>query len=747
VAVQNNKSLLTITGSIITGNTTSAPGSGGGIYLGLSHGFATVTNTSITNNSAYLDGGGVEVYHAYSSVYLRDNTVTGNSSGRHGGGIDATVVGNSFTLDGSIVSNNTTGPFDVGGRGGGVFASGVNGSEVISIDTSVITGNVAQQNGDGGGLLLDAALILVHGTTVAGNTAGVGGGVNLLGQATFDNVTITNNTAQRTDGKGAGGGVFADGSVTFTSSTIGGDTTATANHAQQGSGGVEITGSTAKLQNSIVANNTSSGGTNADIQADGATVTSTYSLIKTPGTTTIGDGTGDLTGVDPILAPLADNGSVILAGNPNSGPLHPQTLMPICPNSPVVNAGQIPFAPGMTDERGKPRFAGGRVDMGAVEVQGGFIQFTTTAQSISGDAPGTVTATVTRTGGAEGAVSVGYRTFDSTAKAGIDYVETSGTLSWADGDTASKSFTVPILHDPTYDPDERFMVVLDQPTCSAGDGLTFSEIVTITESVLPTLSINNVSTSEGNGGATPFTFTVKLSEPSTQPTTVDYATANGTAVAGSDYTAASGTLTFNPGVTTQMITVNVTGDPFCEPDETFTVNLSSPTNATIADGTGTGTIVNDDSCSADIGITKTGPTIVYAETPFTYTMAVTNAGPGVANSVIVTDPLPAGTTFVSATPSQGSCSGTTTVTCSLGVLGIGANATIALTVTPATTGPLRNTASVSIAPMTDPNPANNSATAQATVLAATTIPALGERLLMLLGGMLAAIGAWVLGRK
>ena len=69
--------------------------------------------------------------------------------------------------------------------------------------------------------------------------------------------------------------------------------------------------------------------------------------------------------------------------------------------------------------------------------------------------------------------------------------------------------------------------------------------------------------------------------------TVGYATAGGTATAGSDYAATSGTLTFNPGVTTQTITVNVNGDTTVEPDETFFVDLSAPTNATIATAQGT----------------------------------------------------------------------------------------------------------------------------------------------------------------
>jgi Calx-beta domain len=81
---------------------------------------------------------------------------------------------------------------------------------------------------------------------------------------------------------------------------------------------------------------------------------------------------------------------------------------------------------------------------------------------------------------------------------------------------------------------------------------------------------------------------------------VSYATANGTAIAGSDYVAASGTLTFAPGTTSQTVVVTVNGDTVPEGNETFLVNLGSPSNATIARGQGTGTILNDDAAPGSI---------------------------------------------------------------------------------------------------------------------------------------------------
>ena len=93
----------------------------------------------------------------------------------------------------------------------------------------------------------------------------------------------------------------------------------------------------------------------------------------------------------------------------------------------------------------------------------------------------------------------------------------------------------------------------------------------------PSLVINNVSVNEAAGT---MTFTVTLSAASGQSVSVNYATGNGTATAGSDYTAASGTLTFTPGVTSQTITVPITNDKVSESNETFNVTLSGAVNAT-----------------------------------------------------------------------------------------------------------------------------------------------------------------------
>jgi hypothetical protein len=111
----------------------------------------------------------------------------------------------------------------------------------------------------------------------------------------------------------------------------------------------------------------------------------------------------------------------------------------------------------------------------------------------------------------------------------------------------------------------------------------------------PSLSINDVSITEGDVGTKVLSFTVTLSAASGLTVTTNYATANGTATAPSDYTAIASTLlTFNPGDTSKTVSVTINGDVGFEPDETFFVNLSNPVNATISDNQGLGTIQNDD---------------------------------------------------------------------------------------------------------------------------------------------------------
>ena len=150
-----------------------------------------------------------------------------------------------------------------------------------------------------------------------------------------------------------------------------------------------------------------------------------------------------------------------------------------------------------------------------------------------------------------------------------------------------------MLGDSLDEANETFAVNLSSPvnaTIATAQGTG----TIVDNDAAPSISIGDVSVTEGNTGTKTASFTVTLSAASGQTVTVNYATANGTATAGSDYLAATGTLTFAPGVTSQPVVVTVNGDALNEANETVLVNLSGATNASISDSQGTLTITNDD---------------------------------------------------------------------------------------------------------------------------------------------------------
>lgn len=208
----------------------------------------------------------------------------------------------------------------------------------------------------------------------------------------------------------------------------------------------------------------------------------------------------------------------------------------------------------------------------------------------SGQALATFTVSLSAASGH--AISVDYSTADNTALAGVDYAATAGTLSFAAG-TTSKSFTVPFYGDVLDEANETFFVNLSNPiNASLADD---QAIGTINDNdAAPSLKINDVTITEGNSGTTNATFTVTLSAASGQAASVNFATANGTALAGSDYETQSGALLFAPGEKTKTIVIAVTGDTLDEANETYFVKLSAATNASLADSIGLSTIADND---------------------------------------------------------------------------------------------------------------------------------------------------------
>ena len=210
------------------------------------------------------------------------------------------------------------------------------------------------------------------------------------------------------------------------------------------------------------------------------------------------------------------------------------------------------------------------------------------------EATNAVVVTVNRTGGTLGGVSVNYATTDGMATAGQDYTNTHGTLTFAAGET-SKQFSIPILEDNLDEPNETLGITLSNPSVGAGLISPSSATLTIGDNdATPTLSISDVSQAEGNENITDFNFVVTMNGASSQTVTINYQTAGGTATGGIDYTTTSGTLSFASGETTKTITVPVFGELTVEINEIFNINLSAPSNATISDSQGVGTIQDDD---------------------------------------------------------------------------------------------------------------------------------------------------------
>jgi Calx-beta domain len=244
------------------------------------------------------------------------------------------------------------------------------------------------------------------------------------------------------------------------------------------------------------------------------------------------------------------------------------------------------------------------------------------------DNAGVITITVLRGSNPLVPVTVDYSTTPGTAIAGVNYTAVTGTLVFASG-VKSVTFQVPIINDLVYDGsatsngDLTFNVNLSNPQGGGAFIGSPSTTVTVTETTLPSITMSGGSVVEGTSGTTDLPFTLTL-QPTVNTVTVDYTTVDGTATAGQDYTAGSGTVTFAPGQTTQTVDVSVIGSTVVKPTETVLLELFNATNATISQLSTTGTILNDNVPSISIGnVTVTEPIsgIVNAVFPLTLSTA------------------------------------------------------------------------------------------------------------------------------
>ena len=590
---------LTVEESVVKDS--EAGGDGGGIA---STGAAlTLRDSTIRNNHTYVassnqggDGGGV---FANDSTHVLLDTVTLhlNAAAFDGGGIEVrapqsgaevTIVESTLHQNSSGARGHLTAPFPNHNGGGFSFESVPD----FTILRTTMSGNTANYSGGAGGRLLDSQGHIENSTFTTGYNSGARPGAG-LGMESSD-VTITHTT-------------FAD-NFALTA------------YNQQGNGVHAAAGSTVDVSNSIFHNQ---GGDDLYIE-NGSTIALRYTYVRDAGNAVIQDNGGNI--IDPpsstVFGPLQNNG----------GPT--QTRLP---QGVVVNAGDPAFtAPPATDQRGLARVNGGRIDMGAVELHPGTIQFDTGSSNVNENG-GSIAVTVTRIGGSDG--------------------DLGGTLSIAGG---------------------------------------------------------------------------------------------GTATQGSDFASPSPNSFFWPSgnAVAQSTTILINDDATYEGDEMFTLQLAGAAIGTPS--AHTVTIIENDPIPADLSISKSiaEPAPYAAGHVITFNIVVTNAGPADATNVVVTDVLPDGVTFLSATPPD-ACSGAPTVVCSLGTLGDGASATITIRARLDAGGDFTNSASVS-SPTADEDANDNSdgvAFAVSGPAATADVPTLGTAMQIALAALIAALGLGFLKRS
>ena len=232
------------------------------------------------------------------------------------------------------------------------------------------------------------------------------------------------------------------------------------------------------------------------------------------------------------------------------------------------------------------------IDNARAQEDAGHLRFPVTLASLSGKT-----------------VTVGYSSTDGTATGGSDYTAVNGTLTFAAG-TLARTIAVPVTDDSLDEEDETFTMTLQSPSnatlLDAGATGTIAD-----DDDTPGLSVDDATAGEADGH---LHFPVALGGASAKTVTVGYSSTDGTATGGSDYTAVNGTLTFAAGTLARTIAVPVTDDSLDEEDETFTMTLQSPSNATLNDDSATGTIVdNDDSAVVSPGTDDPALSIAHAQ--------------------------------------------------------------------------------------------------------------------------------------
>lgn len=474
LATQDTAVEVAISGLKITGG--SVTGNGAGIQSGAGH--LVLEGVEISGNSAAPlttgQGGGLWVSDAAQGVSIAHSAIEGNAA-RTGGGIYIGALAGPLEILSSRIAMNDA------ELGAGIFID--NNEKPVTIEQSTVAGNNA--SGPGGGIYMrhggtDGTLTL-RASTISGNTSAIGGALAIHGTdapTAIESSTLAANQATK------GGAIYCyecDG-LSVRNSTI------AANVSSDGAVAIEV--GLVTLSHVIVADNTARN----DNDLVGM-FTASNSLIESTANTTVTDGGGNVLGADPQLGVLEDNGGPTL------------TKLPAA-TSPAIDAGEATLvSPPSNDQRGRTRVVNGRIDIGAVERNSGTVQCSTAAASVP-ESGGTVTLTVTRTGGADGDVSVRYSTANGTAVAPDDYAMVDRVLSWTNGESTAKDSQVSIADDQRADADETFTASLSNPSGIALGPITLVSVTIADDDGAPTIAAIPDQTVTAGGSTSPISFAI-----------------------------------------------------------------------------------------------------------------------------------------------------------------------------------------------------------------------------------------------